>query len=191
MIQLVLARHGQAHGNVDRSLGPDTDLTELGCRQATCLGQWLDEQGYRFTAFYCSPLRRALQTAERVNAYHGVDIQIDPDLRETEEPYLDVLPQRPKPLVREPPPPFHRQYEQMRHRVYAATARILARNPEGQVLVIAHAGTLSTMLRSILGTHALILQTDLGAVHGLRWQEGIWMIQYMNRQEHLLPSGGS
>lgn len=189
MLQFVLARHGQAHGNVDRSLGPDTDLTDLGRRQASCLGQWLNEQGYQFTAFYCSPLRRALQSAERANAFLGLDIQIDPDLRETEEPYLDRLPRRPGPLDREDPPPFSPQYGQMHERVYAATARILAANPKGQVLIVAHAGTLSTILRSILGTHALILHTDLAAVHGLRWEDGIWTIQYMNRQEHLPPSG--
>lgn len=46
-----------------RSLGPDTDLTDLGREQATRLGNWLVEQGYAFTALYCSTLRRARQAA--------------------------------------------------------------------------------------------------------------------------------
>jgi broad specificity phosphatase PhoE len=185
MLELVLARHGQSYGNLDRSLGPDTDLTDLGRQQAGRLGNWLAGKGYRFTALYCSSLRRARQTAEILNAHHGLKIRFDADLRETEVPYLGVLPQRGKPLGRELPPPFEADYEQMRERVARATARILAENPEGQVLVVAHGGTLGTMLRTILGTHALLLHTELAAVHCLRWEEGRWNVQYVNRQDHL------
>ena len=185
MLELVLARHGQSHGNLDRSLGPDTDLTDLGRQQARRLGSWLVGEGYRFTAIYCSSLRRARQTAEILNGHYGLKIQFDADLRETEVPYLGVLPQRAQPLGGEPSPPFEAEYEQMRERVARATARILAENPEGQVLVVAHGGTLGTMLRTMLGTHALLLRTELAAVHCLRWQAGRWNLQYVNRQDHL------
>jgi probable phosphoglycerate mutase len=185
MLELVLARHGQAHGNVDRSLGPDTDLTDLGRQQAARLGNWLAEQGYTFTALYCSPLRRARQTAHIINAHVGLEIIFDADLRETEVAYLHVMPQRDAPLSMESPPPFAAEYEQMRARVGRATARILAENPVGQVLVVAHAGTIATMMRTILGTHALMIHTDLTAVHHLRWDDGLWNLQYANRREHL------
>jgi broad specificity phosphatase PhoE len=185
MLDLFLARHGQAYGNVDRSLGPDTDLTALGRQQAARLGAWLAEQGCAFTAFYASPLRRARQTAEIINEHFGLEISLDPELRETEIPYLGMLPRRDGPLGEESAPPFNPEYEQMRVRVAPATARILADNPEGHVLVVAHAGTLSTILRTILGTHALILHTDLAAVHALRWKDGVWTLKYLNRQEHL------
>jgi len=185
MLELVLARHGQSHGNVDRSLGPDTDLTKLGRQQATQLGNWLIAQGYRFSALYCSPLRRARQTAEIINAHLGLEPVFDADLREAEVAYLDVLPQRVGPLWGEPPPPFGMEYEQMRERVARATARILAENEEGQVLVVAHGGTLGTMLRTILGTHALLVRTELASVHCLRWQDSRWNVQYVNRQDHL------
>jgi broad specificity phosphatase PhoE len=187
MLELVLARHGQSQGNLDRSLGPDTDLTELGYQQAMRLRDWLFEQEYRFTALYASPLRRARQTAEIVNACYGLEIVIDPDLRETEVPYLDVLPQRGVPLGGEPPPPFERAYEQMRERVARATARILTESPDGQVLVVAHSGTLGTMLRTILGTHALLVRTEMASIHCLRWQDGHWNLQYANKHEHLSP----
>jgi broad specificity phosphatase PhoE len=185
MLELVLARHGQSYGNLDRSLGPDTDLTDLGRQQAGRLGNWLAGKGYRFTALYCSSLRRARQTAEILNAHYGLKIRFDADLRETEVPYLGVLPQRGQPLGGEPSPPFGAEYEQMRERVARATARILAENPEGQVLVVAHGGTLGTMLRTILSTHALLLRTELAAVHCLRWEEGRWNLQYVNRQDYL------
>jgi broad specificity phosphatase PhoE len=52
MLDLILARHGQSHGNLERSLGPDTNLTDLGRQQAVRLGNWLAGQGYRFTALW-------------------------------------------------------------------------------------------------------------------------------------------
>jgi len=185
MLELVLARHGQSQGNIDRSLGPDTDLTDLGCQQATRLRDWLFKKGYRLTALYASPLRRARQTAEIVNACYGLEIVLDPDLRETEVPYLDMLPQRGLPLGSESPPPFEAAYEQMRERVARATARILAESPEGQVLIVAHSGTLGTMLRTILGTHSLLVRTEMASIHCLRWEDGRWNLQYANRQEYL------
>lgn len=191
MLELVLARHGQSHGNLDHSLGPDTDLTGLGRQQAARLADWLAGQGYTFTALYCSPLKRARQTAHRINTHFGLEIVFDPDLRETEEPYLDVLPRRAGPLGDEPSPPFAPEYEQMRERVARATSRILAENPKGRVLIVAHAGTLGTMLRTILGTHALLLHTGLAAVNCLHWQGNMWSLQYVNRQDHLLGLPGT
>ena len=186
MLELVLARHGQSHGNLDRSLGPDTDLTKLGREQAGRLANWLAEQGYAFTALYCSTLRRARQTAHILNERFGLEIVFDPDLRETEVPYLDKLPLRADPLSVEPLPFFEPEYEQMRKRVARATAHILAKSPAGQVLVVAHAGSLATMLRCALNTHAMLLRTEQAAVHCLRWEDGRWNVQYVNRQEHLV-----
>lgn len=184
-LELVLARHGQSAANVDRSLGPDTDLTELGRRQAERLGAWLAGQDYKFSKIYCSPLRRARQTAEIVNACLGVEILLDADLRETEVPYLAQLPERADPLGDEPPPPFAQAYEQMRERVARATARILAAHPAGQVLVVAHGGSLGTMVRTVLGSHALLVRSDQAAFHVLSWLGGRWNLQYVNRREHL------
>lgn len=73
----------------------------------------------------------------------------------------------------------------MRQRVMRAAARILADNPVGKLLVVAHAGTCGTMLRGILHTQALIVRTDLTALHGLSWEKGLWNLQFTNRQEHL------
>jgi broad specificity phosphatase PhoE len=183
MLELVLARHGQSYTNLDRLFGPDTDLTDLGREQATRLGNWLVEQGYAFTALYCSTLCRARQTAEIINAHFGLEIVFDPDLREAERPYLDNLPLRTEPLGQESS--FEPEYEMLRERVARATVRILAENPEGQVLVVAHGGTLATILRCILGTHALLVRTEQAAVHCLRWEGSRWNLQYVNRQDHL------
>lgn len=95
------------------------------------------------------------------------------------------MPLRTGPLGGEPPPPFSPTYEAFRERVKRGAARMLAQEPEGQVLVVAHGGSLATMVRSILGAHSLLVRTELAAVHCLRWEDGRWNLQYLNRQEHL------
>lgn len=191
MLQLVLARHGQSYTNLDRSAGPDEDLTDLGRGQAGRLRDWLAEQGYAFTALYSSTMRRARQTAEILNEPFGLEIAFDPDLREAEVPYLHALPRWERPLNGATPSSFEPEYEQMRGRVSRATGRILAENPEGQVLVVGHGGSLATMLRCIVGIHAVLVRTEQTAVHCLRWQDGRWDVQYLNRQEHLLARPGA
>jgi broad specificity phosphatase PhoE len=186
MLELILARHGQSHGNLDRDLGPDTCLTDLGCQQARRLGSWLAAQGYQFVALYSSPLLRARQTAEIVNAHYGLEIALDPGLREADLPYLHALPKRSDPLGCENAPPFALEYEGMRQQVIGAANRILGSHSEGQVLVVAHAGTLGTLLRTILGAHALLVWTELTAVHCLHLQDSRWTLQYLNRREHLV-----
>jgi broad specificity phosphatase PhoE len=186
MLELVLARHGQSYGNLDRSLGPDTDLTDLGYQQAARLANWLAAQDYAFSGFYCSTLRRARQTATIINAHLGLEMIFDPDLRETEQPYLENLPARANPLGPDPLPPFSQEYETFRARVMRATSRILTAHSTGQVIVVAHAGTLATMLRGMLRIHALLIRTEQAAVHCLRWENGRWNLQYVNRQEHLV-----
>jgi len=188
MLELVLARHGQSYGNLDRSLGPDTELTDLGHQQATRLAGWLAAQDYAFSGFYCSTLRRARQTAAVINAHFGLEIIFGPDLREAEQPYLDILPARVDPLGVDPPPPFSPEYETFRARVMRAASRVLTAHSTGQVIVVAHAGTLATMLRGMLHTHALLIRTEQAAVHCLRWENGRWNLQYVNRQEHLATS---
>jgi broad specificity phosphatase PhoE len=185
MIELILARHGQSFGNLDRSLGPDTDLTDLGREQATRLGNWLAAQGYSFSAIACSTLQRARQTAEIVNAHFGLDITFDHDLRETEGDHISELPLRSGPLGAEPAPPFGPLYDPLCERVVRVTERILSQNPGGQVLVVAHAGTLATMVRAILGCHSMIVATDQTGVHALGWNDERWFLRYLNRNEHL------
>lgn len=79
-IDFYICRHGQTDKNVEgvwSGSGIDVPLNETGKQQALALAQKL--QGKRF-AIYCSPLVRAVQTA---NAVAGArDIVIMQDLRE-------------------------------------------------------------------------------------------------------------
>jgi probable phosphoglycerate mutase len=77
-----LVRHGQTAWHADnRYTGrSDLDLDPTGVKQAEALAEWAAGAGY--TALACSPLRRAVQTAEPVAAATGLTPLIDPRLRE-------------------------------------------------------------------------------------------------------------
>ena len=185
-MELILVRHGESTWSRQEA-DADPPLTELGREQARRLGQWLDAH-YQFTAFYSSPLRRARETAEIVNKELGLDLVFDDDLREAEVNYAAAMPRRDGPLAEEADrAPFGAEYEQFRSRVRRALERIIAANPDGTVLVIAHGGTVATMVRCLLGVHSVSISTRNTGLHSLRWHDGRWEIRFMNRCEHLLP----
>ena len=90
--RLYLIRHGQtAHSAADRFSGAsDVDLAEEGRRQATCLAQRL--AGEPIAAFYCSPLRRAIETAGLIAHPHGLTPTPVADLREVDYGLWEGLP---------------------------------------------------------------------------------------------------
>ncbi|MDE0300760.1 MAG: histidine phosphatase family protein [Candidatus Poribacteria bacterium] len=64
-MEFYLIRHGQSVNNASPdALEPDPGLTNVGRNQASCVGEALKGKGIR--RLYCSPMLRALQTAEIV-----------------------------------------------------------------------------------------------------------------------------
>ena len=76
---LLLVRHGQTPSNVigalDTSL-PGAELTDLGCRQATLLGEQLHGSGRTPARILSSAATRARQTAELIAARWQVDCEV-------------------------------------------------------------------------------------------------------------------
>ncbi|HJC61916.1 MAG TPA: histidine phosphatase family protein [Candidatus Dietzia intestinigallinarum] len=81
--RLILLRHGQTHYNASfRMQGQlDTELSELGVRQAHTVGRVLAPR--RPWTILSSDLRRARDTATALAAEVGLDVHTDPRLRET------------------------------------------------------------------------------------------------------------
>ncbi len=188
-MDLVLVRHGESEWNrLGDVAGPDSPLTDLGRRQAQRAGRWL-AQRFQFTAFYTSTLIRAQQTAEIINEYVNLPITCDDDLREAETNYLEAMPRRESPFAvdfERETGPFGPNYGVFLDRVSRVTRRIVDENPEGTVLVVAHGGTLATMLRVVLGIHTVSFWTENAAVHHLSWHDGRWSIHCLNSKEHLI-----
>lgn len=185
MMNLILARHGESEWNIDPSAGEDSALTKLGLQQAELLGTWLAAI-FEFDRIYASPLVRARQTAETVSRHLGLDVEYDDDLRECHQRYQHPRPARPvsgRSSSAVLPPSYSSFYQQ----VSRAADRIVGSEPTGTVLVVAHAGTIGTFVRTLLGVHTIIVGTEKAATHHLRWSDGRWTVVFMNRVDYLVP----
>jgi len=81
MTTLLLVRHGETDWNRDGRWqgGSDTRLNDLGREQARALAEQLDGE---IDVLYSSDLARARETAEIVAARLGLEVRLDPRLRE-------------------------------------------------------------------------------------------------------------
>ena len=79
--KLLLVRHGETDWNRDGRWqgGSDTRLNDVGREQARALAQQLDGE---IDVLYSSDLARARETAEIVAAKLGLEVRLDPRLRE-------------------------------------------------------------------------------------------------------------
>ncbi len=84
-MELLFVRHGESQGNVEGRIQGhlDSPLTDRGRTQAAAAADWLRSRGTSFDRVYCSPLRRAADTAgvltERLGAAPAEPVT---DLRE-------------------------------------------------------------------------------------------------------------
>jgi 2,3-bisphosphoglycerate-dependent phosphoglycerate mutase len=101
-MELYIIRHGQSTNNALTSRedrGCDPPLTDLGRRQAALLAQHMaegiqrspdpTEPGYGITHLYCSPMWRALQTAQSLGETLGLVPEVWIDIHEWGGIYLD------------------------------------------------------------------------------------------------------
>ncbi|NEQ50517.1 MAG: histidine phosphatase family protein [Leptolyngbya sp. SIO3F4] len=82
-LKLLLIRHGESQGNIEGRLEGQmsTPLSPKGVWQARQMATYLQGQSQP-TCLYSSPLQRALQTAQHLEAVVGCSVQIDADLQE-------------------------------------------------------------------------------------------------------------
>jgi broad specificity phosphatase PhoE len=158
---ILLARHGQSDWNLERRWQGHADrpLTEQGKEQARALAERLEE--IRLDAVYASDLERARATAEAVAVPRGLEVHQRADFREVDVGSWSGL-------TREEaedgyPDDFARwlngeagwrdgeTYEEMSSRVLEAVREIVARHPDGRVLIVAHGGPIRAVHAAALG----------------------------------------
>lgn len=186
-MKLLLTRHGQSRWQVEGdSAGPDAPLTALGRLQAHRLGAYLQhhEQIDRIVA---SSLLRAQQTGAIVAGYLGRPLLTDPDLQEYDSWTAGYAPRPSSPWNMTPLEEQSAVYRAFQERVVGAVQRALTleNDAEGTVLIIAHGGTVGTVLRHLFGAVTLRLWTSNTGLHALDWNGEFWSAHYLNWQEHL------
>ena len=170
MTTLLLVRHGETDWNRDGRWqgGSDTRLNELGREQARELAEQLDGS---IDALYSSDLARARETAEIVAAKLGLEVQVDPRLRERSFGSWEGLTML---EIEERFADSHRRwragegagaddaeaFEDFFARVTEFLADVLRLHPDEEVLVISHGGSIRVI-------HALAAGVDYVRDHRL------------------------
>ena len=139
MTTLLLVRHGETNWNAERRWQghADVPLNDRGRKQARTLAEQL--AGERIDVIYTSDLSRARDTADAVGARLGVEVVVDPDLREIDVGAIEGL-------TGEEAKAFEgwqgEPVEAHADRVLRAVNRIAERHPDGRVLVVTHGGSM-------------------------------------------------
>lgn len=161
LTRLTLVRHGETEWNVTMQLQGhrDSSLTKLGRKQVEATAELL--KGRKFDCLYSSDLRRALRTAEIVNQYHQLEIQLESGLRErmfgimesltrnqlkqrypeTYEGYMNRVPDFPI--------PNGESLTDFNNRAISTLQTIAEQNQEKNILLITHGGILDCVIRHI------------------------------------------
>lgn len=212
MDRVILNQHCQSQHHVDRSAGPDSELTDLGRRQAACLGSRLErELGTAPCRLYTSDLRRAAQTAKFVADAIGLAAIRVVELREWGCPApADLQPgpiaspgdERLRFLFDTRPAPHIETWREFHARVSGFMDHLAGQLDPGRLpVVVTHGGTLSNIVVRWLGLplDALPERTPFAASPGSisilrRNEHGNPVIERLNDRTHLyqadLADGG-
>jgi broad specificity phosphatase PhoE len=153
-----LVRHGQTDWNVQGRFQGQADppLNEIGLSEARALAGQL--AGQHFDALYSSDLLRARQTAEIIASATGLEIRIEPCLREINQGewegmlFEDI--QASHPQIKESRknasltfrPPGGESLQEVISRVLPVYDEIAIKHPDGKVMVVSHGVTLAIAL---------------------------------------------
>lgn len=171
--ELFLIRHGDALPDADEVIDGDYDaqsLSELGRRQARALADRLKDAG--LSAVYASPIGRARQTAAAVAEAAGLELHIEPELREValgaieaavpngagNEEIARMLRERLREIAalalgggNWDAIPGSEPSAALRTRITTAVDDIAARHPGQRVAAVSHGGAINAYFASILG----------------------------------------
>lgn len=157
-MEIFLIRHGQSLGNASGTVQGHScqGLSPLGFNQSEALSETLKD--LEISSIYSSDIGRALQTAKPTIDKLGLEVKIDPDLREAEfgiwegMTYQGVKEKFPKEynawyedyFIR---PHWFESYNSHFNRIKSAIEKILsAEKSNSKVLVFTHGGSIKTQL---------------------------------------------
>ena len=162
MLHLLLVRHGETEWNAQRRYQGQSDmpLSEFGKRQAELVTKRL--AGRAIDAVYASDLKRAWQTAQAIVAQNGLDVFSEPRLRELKFGVLEGLTfeeaeiQYPRMIAAwiedfNNTPEGAETIDQFNARIVSLLGDLKDKHDEQVVLLVAHGGPLSEILRVVLG----------------------------------------
>ena len=196
----LLLRHGQTLLSVEKRFSGvgDQELTEVGQAQAASAATRLATSGA--VAVVSSPVRRALQTASAVAQALGLEMAVEPGLRETDfgdwegHTFGEVKAKWPRELDAwladtAVAPPFGESFADTATRVRQARDRVLATYGGERVVLVSHVTPIKTLLRMALDAPPSALyrmHLDLACLSEVQWfADGPAVVRSLNDTGHL------
>jgi broad specificity phosphatase PhoE/ribonuclease HI len=196
----LLLRHGQTALSVEKRFSGtgDPELTETGRAQAAAAASRLASSGA--TAVVCSPLRRARETAQAVADVLGLEVAVEPGLRETDfgdwegYTFAEVKTKWPRELDAwladtAVAPPFGESFDATATRVRQARDRVLASYGGQTVVLVSHVTPIKTLVRLALDAPPRALyrmHLDLACLCEVQWYaDGPAVLRSLNDTHHL------
>ena len=201
MTRIILVRHGQTAWNrEERFRGrEDLPLDETGRRQAAAAGQYVAAR-WSPTAIYCSPLQRAVQTAQAIGDACGLVVQPCPDLIDIDYgQWQGLTPAQAAARY----PALHRAWldapqtvqipggeslAAVRARAFAALQSIIAHHPDETIVVVAHTVVNRLLLCAVLGldnSRFWRLRQETAAINVFEWDGEDFTLVTLNDTCHL------
>jgi probable phosphoglycerate mutase len=165
MTEVIIIRHGETHWNTEHRLQgwQDTDLNDVGLEQAHALAQRLAHEHHKgnrpIDHVYSSDLKRAFQTAQTVATAVGLEVRVEPGIRERnfgvlegvkfnkmfdEQPEAAAIWQRRQP---DEDLPQGESLQTLHNRAIQAVNEMVSRHNEGRIVVVTHGGTMDVLWR--------------------------------------------
>lgn len=201
MVDLYIVRHCEARGNIDRIFHgvTDSDISEKGSEQLEFLAERFRD--IPLDKVYSSPLKRTRLTADAVNRYHGLPVEIREELIEIHGGYMENRPWADMPLLS---PEDARRWNLEPHlfapkggepmtavydRIWRAVCEIAEENDGRKVAIATHGCAIRNLICRAEGKPIEELATvdwcDNTAVTLLRYDEGGMQVVFKNDCSHL------
>ena len=205
---LILVRHGQQQWpDHDKSVASDwvdPPLSELGNKQAACVGEFLASQSP--AAIYSSQLSRANDTGKAIAAHHGLEVTIVEYLAEIHMYGGLPLDSRPQDILGKAIQlgvwerfvqsrkwdsyPHTESSRDFRQRVGIGIEAAVAAHPGETVVVACHGGVINAYLADILGTDEdMFFKPSHASVHRILFKDQRRVIQSLNETHYLEAKG--
>lgn len=199
MTRLIIARHGETDWNVGEIFRGrlDVELNKTGLTQADALGQHLAD--FSVEAVYSSPLKRALDTARSVAAYHTLEVSVAQGLADFNYGAWQGLTHQ---EVKERYAELYRRWLTAPHLVtmpdgeslddVAVRARQVVENVvtshEGTVVLVSHRVVNKVLICSLLGldnSHFWNIRQDVAGMTIFEYEDGRFVLTRHNDTSHL------
>ena len=197
MRKIYLVRHGETDANVEKKYcgQTDVDLNHKGLRDAASIAKVL--KNITLDSIVSSDLKRTLKTAELINAYHHLDIELMPDFREINFGKFENLtfeeigvqyPEEKEKMIKEKINYNFLEGESLKvlhKRVVQAFNRLLKEKENEDLLIVSHGGVIRMILTEILSgdiNNYWSIEVDNTRISTIVDHEGFLYLKNLNRK---------